>query len=364
MLDNHPYYLGFSHCLGIGPIKFDLLHKHFKNLKKAYSANLSEISKVIGVKTAEGFIEHRNSFDPLKKLKEFEEKGINVVTRESKLFPKPLANLADSPICLYMKGNIDAFNFEKDHLIGIVGTRKPTSYGQQIARKLATDLAQVGFIIVSGMAIGIDSIAHQAALDEGRKTLAVLGCGVDIIYPPSNRNLYEAILNKGGVIISEFPPGMTVQRGLFIARNRLISGLSRGVLVVEGAKDSGALITAKYAAEQGKEVFATPGSITNEMSAAPNILLKEGAKLVTSVQDVLDEFQLRLTPAEFSKKTLQLSRLEESLFTFLTNEAKLPDEIALETQLSVSDVLQILTTLEMKGAIEKNAEGKYQIRNI
>lgn len=364
MTDNLLYYLGFSHCLGIGPIKFDLLQKYFKTPQKAYSANLNQLSEVIGPQTAEAFIEFRNKFDAEKKAKEIEKKGIKIVTRESKQFPNQLAEIPDTPICLYVKGSIENFKFEKELFIGVVGTRKPTSYGGQITKKLTHELASAGFVIVSGMAIGIDALAHQAALDEGKKTIAVLGCGVDIIYPFANKNLYEEIIRKGGLVVSEFPPGMTVLPGLFIARNRLISGLSSGVLVVEGAKNSGALITARYAAEQGKEVFAPPGPITSDKSWAPNLLLKEGAKLVTSIQDILEEFHMSVTPLEVTKKILQLGKQEEKFFKLLIEEPQLPDEIAKTLSLSVSDVLQVLTDLEMKGIIEKNTEGKYQIKLV
>src|SRR3989344_6509680 len=157
------------------------------------------------------------------------------------------------------------------------------------------------------MAIGIDSIAHQTALNNDGRTIAFLGCGVDIIYPAVNSNLYYKIINRGGLVISEFPPGEMVVKGLFIARNRLISGISRGVLIVEGAKDSGAMITARYAAEQGKEVFATPAPITSEVSEAPNILLKQGAKLVTSIDDILEEFNMRIAPKKKEEIEKELS---------------------------------------------------------
>src|SRR3989338_348038 len=161
----------------------------------------------------------------------------------------------------------------------IVGTRKPTSYGIQVARKFAYELTEAGFIIVSGMAMGIDTVAHQAALDAGGKTVAVLGCGVNIIYPAINYQLYHNIIKSGGAVISEFPPDQTVLKGLFISRNRIISGLSKGVLIAEGGEFSGALITAKYAGIQGKDVFAVPSSINSEMASAPNLLIKQGAKI-------------------------------------------------------------------------------------
>ncbi len=356
------YYLALSHFLGIGPMKFDLLIKRFKTVEKICGADIKKLKEILGITLAESFVGFRNKFNPQEKLKELERKEILVLTREDKRFPTQLKEISDPPICLYVKGDIDNFDFAREDFMAVVGTRKPTSYGQQIAYKFSNELSSSGFVIVSGMAIGIDTIAHKAALDHNGKTVAFLGCGVDIVYPPINKNLYEKIIKNGGLIISEFPPGMTVLRGLFIARNRLISGLAQGLLVVEGAKDSGALITAKYAAEQGKEVFAPPGPITSQMSAAPNILLKQGAKLVTSVDDILEEFNLTFKPIQRETLTKDLEPDEKKIFELIISEPKLADEIVLQTEMSVSAVLQILTNLEIKGIIEKNSEGRYQVR--
>jgi DNA processing protein len=230
-----------------------------------------------------------------------------------------------------------------------------------LAKKFASHLASMGIIVVSGMALGIDSLAHWAALNSLGKTIAVLGCGVDVVYPPSNRGLYQEILKKGGLIISEFPPGRTVLKGLFVARNRIISGLSSGVLVIEGAKDSGALITARYAAEQGKEVFAPPSPLTSPMSEAPNFLLKQGAKLVTDVSDILNEFNLNISPKKKKDLTKDLSDDERLIFESLSVLPKTIDDLILETKIPVDKILNLLSILEIKGVVEKNKEGKYQI---
>lgn len=265
MLKNISYYLAFSHFLGIGPVRFEALMKYFGNVKGAYNAREIELAKTIGSHYAGKFLQFRNEFDANEKIEELKKKEITVLTEEDEHYPGQLKNIPDPPICLYVKGNVDNLNFEKDYFIGIVGTRKPTSYGQKIAGKFAYELASAGFVIVSGMAIGVDTVAHLSCLEAKGKTVAILGCGVDIVYPRQNEKLYQNIIASGGLVISEFPPGHTVLKGLFIARNRLISGLSKGVLVIEGASDSGALITARYAAEQGKEVFAPPGPLTSLM---------------------------------------------------------------------------------------------------
>ena len=173
--------------------------------------------------------------------------------------------------------------------IAVIGTRQVTAYGIQVSKQLVTELVSAGFTIVSGMAIGVDSVAHQTAIDAGGKTIAVLGCGVDIIWPPSNATLYEHIINGHGAVVSEIAPGTRTSKAQFLTRNRIISGLSLGVLVIEGAGRSGTLATARYASIQGREVFAVPGPITSRMSQAPAILLKNGAKLVESARDIIDE---------------------------------------------------------------------------
>ena len=356
------YYVAFSHCYGIGPITFKLLLNHFSSPKYAYQADLNDLKPVLGENLALDFEAFRNEFDRSAKMEDLRKKSIAILTPNNASFPSKLKNLSDCPICLYVRGDLTTLDFENNLFIAVVGTRKPSAYGEQITKKFTADLVSSGFIIVSGLALGIDTIAHTTALDYGGKTVAVLGCGVDIVYPPSNRALYEKIIGGGGLIISEFPPGQLVRSGLFVARNRLVSGLSQGVLVIEGAADSGALITAKYAAIQGREVFAPPAPITSPMSAAPNILLKQGAKLVTATSDILEEFNLRITPRASEKLQVDLTTDEQIIFKLLVNDAKQIDEIVQDIKITIHEVLRILSTLEIKGVIEKNFEGKYQIK--
>jgi len=359
------YYLSFSHFLGIGPMRLKELINYFSDVKKAYQANGVEIKKVIGDKVGEKFIDFRRKFDPIKKLEELKKKNITVLTQIDKKYPEPLKHLEDPPICLYIKGEIDRFDFHPsagEIFFAIVGTRNPTPYGQQVTHMLASELAKAGVVIVSGLAYGIDVIAHQSTLSAGGKTIAVLGCGVDIIYPAANAKVYQKIVEEGGWVISEFPPGHTVLKGLFIARNRIISGLSSGVLVVEGSKDSGTLITVRHAAEQGKDVFATPAPITSPMSEAPNILLKQGAKLVTCVDDIFDELGVKIIPKEKKRIEEELNVEEKTVFLLLNKEARLPDDISQITKKPIKEILNIISMLEIKGAVEKNLQGKYQSR--
>lgn len=204
--------------------------------------------------------------------------------------PKSLKNIPDPPKVLYVLGNEKLL--ASDKIIAIVGTRQMTDYGKMITAKLTKELVNKDYIIVSGMALGVDGVAHQTAIENSGKTIAVLGAGPDIIYPPQHKELYQKILASGGAIVSEIPPGKTVPVHIFKARNRLISGLARGVLVTEGSIHSGSLITVKYALDQGKDVFVVPGPINSPTSEGTNYLLKQGAKPVTCVEDILEE----LTP--------------------------------------------------------------------
>jgi len=405
------YYLGFSHFLGIGPVKFSLLKKHFGSAKRAYLADKKELVKTIGVVLTEKFVDFRNKFDPVKKMEELKKKEIMVLAVDDEDYPESLRNISDPPICIYLRGSIPKFfnavgtpnpksvkdlvsspsrkaktpvfevydlgdpplggevdgktrcrAFSQNLVFSIVGTRNPTQYGIQVARKFSYELTEAGFTIVSGMAYGIDTIAHESCLEAGGKTIAVLGCGVDIIYPSSNRFLYERISHCGGAIISEFPPGQFVLKGLFIARNRIISALSRGVMIVEGAKDSGSLITARYAATQGKDVFAPPNPITSVMSAAPNLLIKQGAKLVTSVEDIMEEFDMKITPKKKEDIKKKLNEIERLIFEILEEKPILIDDLAIILKKPISQVLNTLSLMEINGLVEKNDENYYQIR--
>lgn len=219
---------------------------------------------------------------------------METLTFDDPRYPRLLKEIPDPPAVLYVQTTTQLKSLQLDRTIAVVGTRRITRYGEEVTRKLTRGLVEKGFTIVSGMALGVDTVAHQTALDCGGTTIAVLGSGIDIIYPPSNARLYRAISQRrGSAICSEFAPGVRPAREQFPRRNRIISGLSMGVVVIEGDERSGTLITARYAAEQGREVFAVPGPVTSPMSRAPAILIKQGAKLVESVEDILDEINYR-----------------------------------------------------------------------
>ncbi len=359
------YWLGFSAFPGIGPLRFKLLLSYFGSAKKAWEAGEEELIKIgLGEKLTAQFAAFRRKISLPAYLKEVQSKNIKIITLIDKEYPSLLAEIFDAPFVLYVRGNLDC---SKKETIGVVGTRMMTGYGREVTRKITGELVESGLTIVSGMAYGVDTVAHETALERGGKTIAVLGCGVDIIHPISNRVLYWKIVEKYGAIVSEFPPGMMASRGLFPARNRIISGLSLGVVVTEGAKDSGALITAKYAAEQGREVFAIPGPITSPLSKGPTLLLKHGAKLVTEVNDILEELKLpknqdsRLDSSskDWEDVLKHFPPEERKILEILQNENLHFDEIARKSKIEAAILGGTLTVLEMKKIIKNMGGGIY-----
>ncbi|MEA1997342.1 MAG: DNA-processing protein DprA [Gemmatimonadota bacterium] len=277
-------------------------------------------------------------------------------------YPAYLAQIYDPPPMLFVRGNIESLNLP---CFAIVGTRGPSLYGRQMASSLASGLSAAGFTVVSGLARGIDSIAHSEALDAGGSTLAVLGCGTDVIYPPENAGLAEKIIETRGALVSEYLMGTRPEGQNFPRRNRLISGLSRGVLVVEGSAKSGALITAAYAADQNREVFALPGDVTRKLSHGANRLIQQGAKLVLSAGDILSEFGAWATgPAgeePEGRPAPSLSREERVVFDCLSNAPVHVDELAGKLGMDISAILAILLRLEVKQLIREHPGKLYSL---
>lgn len=353
-------YLPFAYFSGIGPYRFLLLKSHFKSPENVLRASYSELTSVLGAEMAARFIRFKNAFNAKRILDECQKLKITVLNQDDQRYPFSLRNIPDPPICLFVKGMIEKYNFTKDTYISIIGTRRPTSYGIAVSKMLVSSLSRAGIVTVSGMALGIDSEVHLATLEVNGRTIAFLGSGVDIPTPYSNGSLYEEIIANGGLVFSEYPPGYTFNKGQFVARNRLISGLSKGVLVIEGASDSGTLITARFAAEQGKDVFAVPGPITSIYSSAPHILIKQGAKLVSSADDILDEIGF-----ERPIKTVfheSLDKKDGLVISFLKEESADIDKIVKATALPVSETSQILSLLELKGVIERTQDGKFYLK--
>lgn len=276
-------------------------------------------------------------------------------------YPKMLAEIADPPKQLYCRGNLELLNTE---CIGVVGTRKLTPYGKESAQYITRGLVTAGFTIVSGLAMGIDAVAHQTTLDTGGKTVAVLGGGIDdkSIGPRINFKLATDILKNNGLIISEYPEGFSPNEKTFPQRNRIISGLSRGILVVEAAEGSGALITAKCALDQNRDVFAIPGSIFSSKSSGPNDLIKKGAKLISSAQDIIDEYGYNLNILSKIRNDMSTKDpLHKSIIDILNEQGELSaDEIMPHLpSLSASDILSSLSVLEINGVLKQTSNGKY-----
>ena len=285
---------------------------------------------------------------------------IDFVWYDDPAYPEQLKTISDPPACLYVRGELAP----SAPSIAVVGSRKATSYGRQVAGELVRELAGRGVIIVSGLAFGIDAIAHQATLDRGGRTIAVLANGLDEIYPATHRALGREIIAKGGALISEFPPGTPPLRPHFPIRNRIIAGLTLGTLVVEAAEESGSLLTARSAIESGREVFAVPGPITSPLSAGPHGLIRLGAKLVSSAGDIFDELRLgSLHEQRTTRAIVADSEVEVVLLKQLSREPIQLDELVRQSGLTAADVSSALLLMEMKGKVRNLGAQQYVIGN-
>ena len=357
------FWLGFSAFPGIGPKRFTQLLKTFGSAKEAWHAPKSDLGKLVGEKLAEKFDTFRVRFPLTDYEKILLRKGVSFMTLQDEEYPALLKKITNPPFVLYYKGfphSNDTYH-QSGKAIAIVGTRKVTSYGREVTKLLTQELVNAGFSIVSGLAMGVDAIAHKTTIDNSGKTIAVLGCGVDCCYPTTNQYLYDEILQKGDLIVSEYPIGQKPSKGSFPSRNRIIAGLSQAVLVTEGAQDSGALITAQYALEFGRKVFAVPGPITSSLSRGPYELIKKGAKLVTSAGDILDELGMMKYHSRIKKMIKGDREEEQKIIDLLQNETLHFDEIVRKSGLGSARVGTLLSMLEMKGVLIADGAGLYRI---
>lgn len=355
------YLLALNEIDDIGSISIKkLLHK-FGSFKKIFEAEIEEITSLSGIKheTAKAIKNFKgwNKVDSL--IENCQKNNIKIYTINDEKYPGLLKEIYSPPPILFCKGELQQADYFG---IAVVGSRKMTDYGRRITEKLSSELASCGITVVSGLARGIDSVAHNAALSSGGRTVAVLGSGLNNIYPPENKALAQKIAESGAVL-SEFYPYETPKRENFPRRNRIISGMTIGTLVTEADIRSGALITASFALEQGREVFAVPGNITSKNSEGTNYLIKNGAKLVQKVEDILEEIGQfipslkELTHKQIESKIVELNGEEKTIFDAVENPVSL-DEIILKTGINTSRVLEALLMLEIKGLVIKS-EGKY-----
>lgn len=355
------YWLALNHLPDIGPVLARRLLSAFGNPENIFNMPVDELKGVEGVGEERGRgIAGFNEWDKVSREIEAAVKNdVRLITCNDRSYPEALRCLNDAPPVLYVKGDLK----ETDkYAVAIVGSRRSTHYGTRVAETIGHDLACHGITIVSGMARGVDSASHKGALRAKGRTLAVIGSGIDILYPPENRGLMNAITSSGAVI-SEFPFGTLPERGNFPRRNRIISALSLGVIVVEAAVDSGSLITVGYALEQGKEVFAVPGNITSRSSRGTNDLIRKGARLVERAEDVIEELRpqirgiLKEDRNSVERCLPQMTESEKRMFVCLDNEPKHIDAIIRETKKSSSEALSILLSLELKGIV-RQIDGK------
>lgn len=352
-------FLTLNKIPGLGPVRIKALLDYFKDVEEILKADFKSLSKVpgIGELFANSIYKCKNKVNVEEELNKIQKDGAKIITLEDDNYPELLKNIFDPPVVLYVKGEIKR---EDVKALAIVGSRLATSYGKKVAFDMAKDLSGRGFTIVSGMARGIDTYAHKGALEAKGRTIVVLGCGIDIVYPPENRELWKEIV-KNGAVITEYPYGSIPDKGNFPRRNRIISGLSKGVLVVEAGTKSGSLITANLALEQGREVFAIPGRICSKFSQGTNDLIKQGAKLVESYQDILEEFESGVTPGDSPKRILEerLLPIERKIYSLISEEPIHIEDLIVLSKENIADVSRILVQLELKGAIRQLTGQRY-----
>jgi DNA processing protein len=346
------YWIGFNIVSGIGPARFRMLLDHFGEAGRAWRASELELRAAgLDGKPLEALLVARKSLSLEDELARVEMLGASVITWEDDRYPPRLRQIHNAPPVLYIRGELLP---QDEWAVAVVGTRRATPYGRQMVEEIAGDLGRSGITVVSGLARGIDSLAHRAALRAGGRTIAVLGSGIDIIYPSEHRDLAGKIAERGA-LVSEYPLGTNPEAGNFPPRNRIISGLSLGTLVVEAGKRSGALITADYALEQGREVFALPGMATGEKSEGTNRLIQEGAaKLVLSVEDILEELNLTLVERHQEVRMLvPEDEREAQILKHVSTEPIHVDDIGQRTNLPISEVTSTLALMELKGMVRQ-----------
>lgn len=347
------YWLAFSAVNKFGFQKINALRAYFPSLKEAWEASLAELIQAgINQEFAEEFVLKRKEINPDQELEKLNTEKINAITIIDERYPKLLKEIYSPPFILYYRGDLENLT---ERTIAVVGTRKMTDYGKLVVEKIVAELVAGKMIIVSGLALGIDAAAHVAALTNGGITAAVLGSGLDRqnIYPTVNRPLADEVIAKNGLLISEYSPGTMPLRHHFPMRNRLIAGLSLGTLIVEAGESSGALITARFALEQNREVFAVPGNITNPMSEGTNDLIKKGAKLVACAEDIFEELNIKqFASAQKINETIPSSPEEATILKFLRIEPLHVNELVRRSDLSITEINATLMMLEIKGRIK------------
>ena len=347
---DHIFWFSLRSVPQVGNVTFRRLLERFGSPEAVFSASRTELTQVKGVSAAiaDAIRSHDGRSAAERECLAVRRSGVRVVTLLDRDYPKPLLEIPDPPPFLYLKGNLGTV----EPAVAVVGSRRASSYGILTTTRLAGELARHGVTVVSGMARGVDAAAHRAALETGGNTIGVLGCGIDLVYPTENRALFREMVEKGA-LVSEFTLGTQPLAENFPRRNRLISGLSRGVLVVEAAEGSGSLITAQMALDQGRDVYAVPGNINFSSSRGTNRLIKQGAKLVEGVTDILEELPQRrqMVGGAAESPGFNLSPREAALYSLLADGPLHIDELGVRSELTPGEVSAMLLNLELKGAV-------------
>ena len=361
-LPSDRYWIAFSSIESIDSAFILRLYNYFGDIEAAYNANEREFQNIDGlsVKKAQNFVEARKNLDIEKVFNEVEKRSIGFLTFEDENYPQMLKEIYNPPAVLYYKGDLNRINFDKT--LAVVGSRKSSTYAKDALKLILSGLRNTDITIVSGLAAGIDTAAHNLAIEFGLKTIGVIASGFDYTYPASNKKLYEDLEREHGVIFSEYYPTFEPLKYRFPQRNRIVSGLSYGTLVAEASLKSGALITANLTLEQGRELMCIPGMITNPNTQGIYKLLKNGATLVTEANDILNtlDWEVQKQQNLDLKSTLELSEDETKVLSHLEVEEKNFDELQTLTNMDVETLLTNLTLLELKGIIKKIDGDRYK----
>jgi DNA processing protein len=345
------YWVGFNKVPGIGAARLRALLDYFGNLEIAWCAPAHDLQQAgLDRRSLASLRRVREALDLDAEMERLQQAGVQVMTWDDDGYPPNLRQAYNAPPLLYLRGSLEA---RDEWAVAVVGTRRASVYGKEAARLVCTGLTQAGVTVVSGMALGIDTVAHRACLDAGGRTIAVLGCGVDVVYPPRNARLADEIVERG-VLVSEYALGTRPEARNFPPRNRIISGLTLGTVVIEGDMGSGALITAGFALEQGREVFAVPGNIFARASRGTNHLIQQGAKMVTQVGDVLEELNLTMVSQQAQARTvIPENKTEAVLLERLSAEPVHVDALGRAVDLPIAQVTSTLALMELKGMVRQ-----------
>ncbi|KPL77863.1 DNA processing protein DprA [Ornatilinea apprima] len=350
-MDEKAYWIGFNLVKGVGAVRLQGLLDFFGNLEMAWNAPYDALRQAgLSEKIVEQFLILRKQVDLSRIMERIDQAGIRVFTWSDEDYPRRLREIDQSPPVLYCKGTIEP---EDEWAVAVVGTRRISAYGRQVTQELSAFLARRGVTVVSGLARGVDALAHQTAIQNGGRTFAVLGSGVDKIYPPEHRKLAQEISERGAVI-SDYAPGTPPDGSNFPPRNRIISGLTLATVVIEAGETSGALITANFAANQGRDVFAVPGSIYAPQSIGANRLIQDGARPLLKMDDVLESLNLQnIFEKQTARRVLPGDEVEARLLKCLSREPLHIDEISANSGLSIDKVSATLVMMELKGMVQQ-----------